>query len=563
MTPADTLHQEARSLLLDGRSAKALRLLKDAVRRHPRHGGLALALADALHAERRLAEAAAAYRNALELDPTSANGWFASGCVALELKAYGDAAEAFLAATTLAPMSGAVRYNLGKALFELGRVDAAVAAFEAAEDLDPAVAPLAGASLACILPGSPAHDLRQVLDARRRWAEREASVLVPLQPRPRRGGRRRLRIGYISAYFGAANWMKPVFAVINRHDRADFEVFMFCDGPAPSAASGYADHDDDVIYDLTGASHAQAAAAVAATDLDVLVDLNGYSAQGRLEVLMRRPAPTIVSWFNMFATSGLAAVDWIVGDAVVVHPEEERFYCEKVHRAPGTYLAFEVLHPTPDVVPPPCLAAAPTLTFGCLGSQYKLTDGVLETWAGILSGAPNARLLLKNRALDDPSTRVSLRRRLEAFGVAAERADLEGGAPHAAFLKAYDRIDVALDTFPYNGGTTTTEALWQGVPVLTFAGDRWVGRTSQSLLLAAGLGEWVARDQEAYQQAAVALALDPSSPARLAALRAGLRAQLTGSAACDGAGLCRALEDFYRQLSAGRGGGTEQILAGL
>ena len=129
---------------------------------------------------------------------------------------------------------------------------------------------------------------------------------------------------------------------------------------------------------------------------------------------------------------------------------------------------------------------------------------------------------------------------------------LEGGEEHYHFLQGYDRIDIALDTFPYNGGTTTTEALWQGVPVLTYAGDRWVARTSASLLRAAGLDAWLARDEDDLLAKASALARDPATPDRLATLRAGLRARLADSAACDTAGLCRALEQIYLEACSNR-----------
>ena len=134
------------------------------------------------------------------------------------------------------------------------------------------------------------------------------------------------------------------------------------------------------------------------------------------------------------------------------------------------------------------------LTFGCFSSAYKLTEPTIAAYAGILRAAPASRLLLRNRTLDEASNRAALLGRFARYGVAADRLTLEGGAEHYDFLRSYDRVDVALDTFPYNGGTTTAEALWQGVPMLTCNGDRWAGRTSRSLLLAGGLDEWVAAD---------------------------------------------------------------------
>jgi predicted O-linked N-acetylglucosamine transferase (SPINDLY family) len=206
---------------------------------------------------------------------------------------------------------------------------------------------------------------------------------------------------------------------------------------------------------------------------------------------------------------------------------------------PETYLAFDVFHPVPDVAPSPWDRNG-YVTFGSLLSAYKITDAVIASWSRILHGVPNARLLLRNRALDQASNRADMLTRFAANGIDASRLSLEGGAAHFDFLRTYDRIDIALDAFPYNGGTSTAEALWQGVPPLTFNGDRWASRTSRSILMAAGLDEWVAADQPGFEAMAIGLA-----PVSLPAIRAGLRAKVAASAACDVAGLCRALEGIY------------------
>jgi predicted O-linked N-acetylglucosamine transferase (SPINDLY family) len=264
---------------------------------------------------------------------------------------------------------------------------------------------------------------------------------------------------------------------------------------------------------------------------------------------MQKPAPVIVGWFNMFATTGISAVDWLIGDAAVIPESEENFYTERIHRLAGTYLAFNVLYPVPDVSPPPCLVAGGTITFGCLGSHYKLTDATLSAWASILHAAPHARLFIKNSTLEDPSVRTELLGRLGGRGIDPARVMLDGASQHLDFLSAYRHVDIALDTFPYNGGTTTTEAIWQGVPVLTFDGDRWASRTSKSLLLAAGLQDWVMADAAGYARRATDLANDPATPGMLASLRASLRDRVRASAAYDAAGLCEGLEAFYLALS--------------
>ncbi len=551
----EAIFARATALLSSGATGEAFELLGAGRDSFPEHAGIAGRYSEALHLAGRLDEAVDAYRVALRLDATAMESWYGLGCIHLARREYGAAAQALRRAVALQPDAGGPNHNLGHALYQLGHVDAAVDHFRRASRAGiPGMAEMARSNIACIIPGSSTADNAAVLRARQDWAEPEAKKLpMPAQRRdvPSVKGRK-LRIGYLSAFFGASNWMKPVWALINCHDRARFEVHMFSDGGNPSAESGYHDRWEDNIHVIRGVANEQVAQIIADAGIDVLIDLNGYSFPKRLPLLMRRPAPVIIGWFNIFATTGIEAVDWLVGDIAAIPPSEERHYVERIHRLPGTYLTFEVLYPVPQVAPPPSLshgANAGRITFGCLGSQYKLTDATLGAWARILGGSPAARLFIKNRALEDSSTRADLLDRLARFGVHAARITLDGQAEHFDFLRAYERIDIALDTFPYNGGTTTMEALWQGVPVLAFNGDRWAARTSRSLLLAAGLQDWVLPDAESYVQHAIALAVDPGTPARLAILRGELRDRLRASAACDSAGTCSAMEAFYERVA--------------
>jgi predicted O-linked N-acetylglucosamine transferase (SPINDLY family) len=418
----------------------------------------------------------------------------------------------------------------------------------AAEGKDPDVRRNAVALAAVIVPGSARADHRTVLEWRRRFAALER-VAHASSPPSRHNGKRSgtIRVGYVSAFFGSRNWMKPVWGVVNHHARSAFEIHFFADQARPNRASGYRRDRRDVLHDITGVSNEAAAGRIRRAGIDILVDLNAYSFPSRLGLFMRRPAPVLVGWFNTYASTGIDAFDYVVGDDAVVAPGEERFYTERVLRVPGSYLAFSVLYPCPEVAPPPCLAQG-AITFGSFASQYKITEPVVSAWSSILGRAPQARLLLKNRALDDTSTRSDVLRRFARRGVAPSRIALEGSAEHRAFLRAYARVDVALDPFPYSGGTTTMEALWQGVPVLTYDGDRWASRTSRSLLLAAGLDAWCLPNVASYVERAGALARSPDTPRRLATLRRGLRARLRDSPACDSAGLARSLEALYRKI---------------
>ncbi len=284
--------------------------------------------------------------------------------------------------------------------------------------------------------------------------------------------------------------------------------------------------------------------------IDVLIDLNGYSYARRLGLMLRKPAPTQVGWFNMYATTGMQSYDGIVGDTEVVENEEAAFYTEKILRVPGTYLAFNVQYETPDVVPPPCLSApGRALTFGCLAPQYKISPPVLAAWVEILKATPGTRLVLRSTFLSDTGNRGEIHARFAKLGIAPERVMLHPPVEHFEFLKTYAEIDVALDTFPYSGGTTTMEALWQGVPVLTFDGDRWASRTSKSLLLAARFEDWVMPSREAYIKRAIDLAHSERTPAMLAARRDGVRWGLLSSAVCDTARLCGDLEAIYKKMA--------------
>lgn len=511
----------------------------------------AVAEADRAHVAGRLDEAVALYRTALAITPDSAEGWYGLGMAVQALGAQGEAARALARAIACGANAAPVRLALGRALFALGEVESAIDQFTNIEDAaDQAHRAMGLLNKAVSIPGDPRADNAAVLRTRRAWARAEAASVgaVPTAPRRRRVAGDKLKVGYISSFFGAANWMKPVYGVINRHDRAAFELHLFADGGVPSAEVGYRDHDADVVHRIRNASTADLADYIRRIGVDVLVDLNGYSVPGRLGLYLRRPAPAIVGWFNMFATSGMPGYGHIVGDDQAIPRSEERHYSERLWRVPGSYLAFEVAYKVPDIAPPPCLANG-HITFGCLGSQYKITDGVIAAWATILSRVPTSRLYLRNGELSDTSSREALLARFARAGVEAGRIDLEGRTAHFDFLASYARVDIALDTFPYNGGTTTTEALWQGVPVLSFDGDRWASRTSKSLLVAAGLGDWCPADETAFVERAVALATDPATSVMLGAMREGMRARLAASPVCDCERLCRALEDIYRRVA--------------
>jgi len=456
---------------------------------------------------------------------------------------HAGAIAAMRAALALRPDEHWLRVNLARALFALGHVSEAMRENErVVQEGEGEARGHALRNAAVMAPGDPALDNRMILGMRRRWARAATQGAQPLQARPARG--EKIRLAYYGAFFDQPNWMKMYMGVINAHDRDAFEINLIVDGGVPCAEAGYRDHDADRIWEVDGVPNERLAALIAEAPIDVLVDLNGYSHVARLPLMAWRAAPVQVAWNGMYGTTGFPEVDALIGDAAAIPPEEDASCIERVRRVAHTYLPFQVFYPTPPVAPPPCLRNG-FVTFGSLASAYKLTDMTLDAWCAVLRAVPASRLLLRNRALEQAGNRADLTARIVARGIAADRLALSGGAPHEAFLRSYDGMDIALDTFPYNGGTTTAEALWQGVPVLTTQGDRWAARTSRSILLAAGLADFVAADAEAFVALAARLAGDP---AWLAARRTTQRERLATSPACDPAGLCRELEAIYREL---------------
>ncbi len=538
--------EQADDLVRRKKPAEAVVAYRKALWLEPSDARLHTRLGDILQSLAKMEEAVEAYGQAVRIDPQFHPAWYSLGCAWLAMKVEATAAACFEKAVALAPNHGPSHHNLGKALYKLGLADESVACFRKAIALGEGFLPRT--AIVSTIPGSPAADHQAVLEARLDWAR---THLPPVD----RGKKfavdaatgRPLRIGYISSFFQSRNWMKPVWGLVNHHDRDRFQVHLFSDAPESACDGGYARHPTDRFHDITGLSNADAARRIEECRLDILIDLNAFSEVSRLAVMALQPAPIQVAWFNMFATSGMDCFDYLIGDEQVIPPEEEKFYSEKILRLPCCYLTFEVSYPVPDVSDSPALKAG-DLTFGCLASQYKITPQVVETWSEILRRSPGARLLLKNSTLGHPANRQALLQRFEQCGVPMERIEIQGPCEHFEYLAAYGSIDIALDTFPYNGGTTTSEALWQGVPVLSFRGDRWAARQSASILHAAGLGEFIAEDREDYIRRAVALAQSPDSPGRLADLRRNMRTRLTRSSLCDTAALARAMEELYQRM---------------
>ena len=279
---------------------------------------------------------------------------------------------------------------------------------------------------------------------------------------------------------------------------------------------------------------------IAADQIDVLVDLAGHTANNRLLVFARKPARMQITWIGYPGTTGLRAMDYILADQYVIPEGDEVYYSERVLRMPHVYSCYAPPHDSPPLSPPPASRNG-HITFGSFNNPAKVGPKVIDVWARILQRVPDARLLLRHRKYQQ-ETAARVRERFVRAGLAPERIDLPDGPLCADLLEEYQRIDIALDAFPYSGATTTCEALWMGVPVVTYPGATFASRHSCSFLSAAGLPELVTADLTHYQDLAVALAADSDC---LTAWRTGLRLQVAASPLCDGE---RFAKDFMMVL---------------
>lgn len=526
--------------------------LKEKVRRNPLDGAALEELAEAQIAGGRILDGFATYNTRISLGNVSGPTWARIGAAMDRQQEYAQAIACFEQSLSLED-APEVRHMMGRALFKLGDVDGAVAMHSSAAQETGNLA--AWFAVATLIPGAPSATPETILAAR----EDFAAVLArsPLANRMKRAPKPRplndgpLRVGYVSSWLEKPNYMRPTWALINNHDRSKVEVHLFSDSAEGAEMIGYDPHPTDVIHATGKLDNTQLGKLICKTELDILIDINAYSTPERLGTFTQPVAPICLAWQNHFAPSGLPGFHGIVGDEQSVKPGEEGVFNETVYRLPTSYLTFTVAHKAPPVVDPPCLTNG-HITFGSLCVQYKLTPTVIDAWSEILKGVPGATLFLANRALESGENRVWLTERFAERGIGTDRLIFDGGAEHYDYLKNYDRMDIALDAFPYNGGTTTVEAIWQGVPVLTFDGDRWASRTSASLICYTHLKDFVAPSRQAMIDMAIRMGNDPETPARLKEMRHGMRDALKDAPVCDGKRMAQSMEALFDRLMAQR-----------
>jgi predicted O-linked N-acetylglucosamine transferase (SPINDLY family) len=531
------------ALSLSGQMPEAIVCFREAVRLRPDDAHAHNNLGYVLQSTGRPAEALASFDQAIRCEPAFALAHSNRALALHHLGRLDDALAASRDALRIEPDRAAARNNLGMTLKEMGRLDESLASFRRAAELQPDVAAHASNAL-YTLHFHPQADARLLADEHRRWSRRYAD---PLSDSSRshlnvRNADRKLRVGYVSPdlrHHPVGHFLLPI---LENHDRSAFETFCYSSSHVVDEWTQQLRGRSDAWRAVGALDDEQLARQIADDQIDVLVDLSAHMADHRLLTFARRPAPVQVTYLGYCSTTGMQAMNYRLTDPYLDPPAHDvSCYAEQSTWLPETYWCYQPAGATPDRGPLP-MSETGSVTFGCLNTFSKVSRGALETWRDLLVQIADSRLVLHAHP---GSHRDRVAEFFSSSGIEPHRIEFVGYVPRDEYLSQYCRIDIALDPFPYAGGTTTCDALWMGVPVITLAGQTAVGRGGISILSNVGLHDLIARSTEEYIQIASSLAADVN---RLQQLRSGLRDRMLASPLCDAPRFARNLESAYRQM---------------
>lgn len=564
-----------------GRLDDAIASYRKALEYQPDTAELWNNLGDALHANGDLRAAVMHYERAVSLRPDYGVAWRNLGDARSELGELDAAENCYRTAIAHAPDLDArlsptalglreVRTRFARAVKSLEAADAGIPGFAKAYwDLGAGIE----APVGCRKQVQQVYDY--AADLRQRYAAQLSALLLAMHyeagtpaeemfrahgeaerfygrlPRRRALGidcnpDRRLRIGYVSADLRTHSVAYFLSSAFRCRDAANIEIYCYSNASDEDEQTQRFRDAAAAWRPIVGKSDSDVAELIRNDEIDILVDLSGHTNGNRLGVFARRAAPIQVTWLGYPDTTGLTTIDYRITDALIDPPgPADELSSETLVRLPSGLHNYSPPLDAPPPSPPPCVAQG-YITFGSFNNLIKVNDETLDVWSRLLQQVSGSRLVLKSKWLGLPGMRERMHRLFEARGIARDRIDLMGQQTSIGeHLDIYSRVDIGLDTFPYTGATTTCEALWMGVPVVTLAGDRHVARVGVSLLTRIGLPELVARSPDEYVAAASALAADR---AKLAVLRAGLRQQFQASPLCDHDRFTRDLEAAYRRI---------------
>jgi predicted O-linked N-acetylglucosamine transferase (SPINDLY family) len=574
---ADALHRRGLLAQQQGDLRAAAGLIRQAIAAGPRTALFHATLGTVLLGLQRAQDAAAALRTAIRLQPNDATAYAYLAAALAALGDYEGAAKAAGATLRLSPGDPSALHMRGLCLEKAGQYAQALVALDQAIAAAPAsyTAHLSRAALLLVmgrtqqaldafeaaiplslgdlrarqcrilamnyLPGATMQDIG---DTARRLAPPAPRGTPDPFPNLDRSPDRRLRIGYVSGDFRNHPVSYFLEGVLQARNKADTTVFCYSSTAVEDAMTARLRATADHWRPIAGLDDEQAVRTIRSDGIDILVDLAGHTNSNRLSVFAGRTAPVQAAWLGYFGTTGLATMDVLIADRHVLPPADEPAFTERVVRLPDSYLCFSPPAEAGPVAPLPAGLAQP-VTFGCFNSRTKLNPAVLALWGRVLAAVPGSRLLLKAAQYADKTIRREITQAFVTSGIASERILFEPATPIAAMFKAYGRVDIALDPFPFAGGATTAQALWMGVPVISLVGQTWPNRQGASLLSAAGFPGWAVPDADSYVALAQRLATDRAG---LIALRRDLRETVAASPLCQADRFARNLDTAFREI---------------
>ncbi|UCE47623.1 MAG: hypothetical protein JSW47_18745, partial [Phycisphaerales bacterium] len=447
-------------------------------------------------------------------------------------------------AVELAPHNGEYLANLATLEITLGRVEEGIALARKAVEKEPDKASVHSSFLAN-LHYQPEMNPQLLFEEHSRWgqihaAPEKATKSHPNDPDPDR----RLRVGYISADFRrhpVAFFLEPL---LDAHDRKSFELYGYGNVVHPDGNTEQFGKKLDRYRNICGIEDRQVAHLIEQDRIDILVDLGGHTNDNRLTVLSYKPAPVQVTYLGYFETTGIEQVDYFLTDELNSPPQSQQFHTEQLVYLPDGFLCYK----PPDCAPPVTQLPATQkghLTFGVFGNNRKINAFVLSLWAQTLKSCENSRLLLMFRGGQDWQLREHYLGQFERLAIARDRVEVRGHKPLAEYLKTYGEVDLILDTYPYNGGTTTCNALWMGVPVLSLVGKHHMSRVGLSILSNLGMGLFAASTADEFLAMIASVSGNLES---LAKIRASLRQRMAVSSLCDAGALADKIESAYKDM---------------
>lgn len=489
-------------------------------------------------------EAIAVSRRNVALHPSSAWTHWNLAHLLAECWQMEEALSVLAQAESLAPMPGARMLRASMAGRQ-GDADAALAEYRAMADDPHAPSTLASTTAMSSLysdklSAPEVADLHRALFAPLGVGARSKASFARA---PLAG--QRIRLGVVSADFHHQHpvniFMQPVLREL---DRSRFELFVYFTGTSYDEQTQLARERTEHWIEVTTLNNAQLAKSIDVDSIDVLLDLAGHTGQQRMQLFAQRAAPVQATYLGYPGSTGVPNMDWLLGDGVVTPPEDDALCSERIARLPGTVFCFapEADYPYPDYSD---THAQRPLTFGSFNNVPKLTPHTLGLWAQVLAAVPGSRLVLKAPSFGDNTAVRVFGARLDALGVDLARVEFRGPVGLTDMMAEYADIDIALDPVPYNGGTTSLQALWMGVPVITKLGSSFVSRMGASFMSAAGLPDWVAQDDAGYVRIAVEQARDRQA---LLTLKRGLRARLQAAPGWNVVQHTRNLETALEQM---------------